>query len=218
MSVVASAVSISMPSARIAATVQRQSSLGRKPVITHGAIGQRGEHHARGARCFCRRGRRSRFGWPGRGGFSSQPSCSLGAAQAIALGFGLGEKFVHRRRRRRLASRSVDDFAQFFNHCLRRFFQRPRDCSRRISAHIAGGPPATRVVSRKPGPANSKRRGVLRGGDIDQRGREEMRQVADQRRRFARARRGEFAAPGSRGFPKARARGEASAVVRSARA
>ena len=38
MSVVSSAVSIFTPSARIALTVERQSSLGRNPLMTHGPL------------------------------------------------------------------------------------------------------------------------------------------------------------------------------------
>src|SRR5579885_1463242 len=112
--VVSSALSISTPSARIAATVQRQSSLGRNPLMTQVPLLRDASITARcemllspgtsisawivGARRIFQSGMRS-FRLP----------------QQIATGFGLGEKFGHRG----VVIEQCYDFAKFFNHRFR---------------------------------------------------------------------------------------------------
>src|SRR4030095_12898528 len=112
MRVVGSGLSISVPSARIAAMVHRQSSLGRKPRSTQGPLLMAASITARcemllspgtviSARIV---GARRIF----------QSDIFFRRTQAVAQGLGFGEEVVHRC----FAVEECDDFAQLFNHRL----------------------------------------------------------------------------------------------------
>src|SRR4030095_219933 len=95
INVFGSGVSIWIPSARIAATVQRQSSLGRNPRMTQvpllmdASITERCEMllSPGTVSSVCMGGARRTF--------QSGIGQNIGQPQAITLGFGFGQKLVH---------------------------------------------------------------------------------------------------------------------------
>src|ERR1700709_2020069 len=111
MRVVSSAFSISTPRARMAATVQRQSSLGRKPLITQVPLLKAASMTARWEMLLSPGTSSSEWMVGARRIFQSGMRC-FRLPQQVAPGFGLGEEFGHRG----VVIEECYDFAKFFNH------------------------------------------------------------------------------------------------------